>query len=129
MDPVPIKILLGESDAIVALDLQNQLGKIGYQTESLAARTLNEALLLARERKPDVLVLDFDINGRTKAFETASKISQAVPVPIVFLTAFPAEVHRSQFVSPPAYRYINKPFVLSELQTAIQELLAQTNAQ
>ncbi len=95
MDPANIRILIGEDDGIVALDLQNQLGQLGYQVEGRTG-TPHDMVLLATDLKPDVIVLDFNIDGDTHGLETAKRIHQIAEIPIVFVTTYATDVRESR---------------------------------
>ena len=77
-------ILVAEDDVITRWDLREILEAHGYQV--LEARDGEEALLLARERQPDLLLLDIKMPG-VGGLEVAERLSGS-DIPIVFLTAY-----------------------------------------
>jgi CheY-like chemotaxis protein len=122
MDPRGISILIGEDDEVVALDMQQQLCKMGYKVE-IRAGTPNQVVFWARERKPSVIVLDLNIKGDLGGIAVAQELHRIVNIPIVFVSAYAKDVLESGPAIPRPYRYVTKPFVLSELHAAIQDLL------
>ncbi len=116
-------ILIGEDDGIIALDIQEQLRGLGYCV-NIRAGTPREVVYLARETKPDLLVLDMNIKGDMRGLEVAREIHEIANIPIVFVSAYGADVVENDEVIPRPYRYVTKPFVFSELHAAIEDLLA-----
>ena len=74
-----IKILIAESQNIVAIDLRATLLKIGHNVVAIAT-TCEEAIDKVKELKPDIVILDIyldgEINGKT-ATKQIKKISKA----------------------------------------------------
>jgi two-component system, response regulator PdtaR len=125
MDPREISILIGEEDEVVALDMQKQLCKVGYKVE-IRTGTPEQVVVWARERNPSLIVLDLNIKGDLSGIPLAREIHRIVNIPIVFVSAYAKDVLENDPAIPRPYRYITKPFVMSELHTAIQDLLAHT---
>jgi CheY-like chemotaxis protein len=119
-----VLILIGEDEAIVASDMQTQLRRLGYQV-AIRSGSPAEIVKLAKELKPDVILLDLNIDGDMHGLEVAREIHTFANVPIVFLAAFEAEVLENEGAIPRPYRYVAKPFVLAYVHAAIQELLAE----
>ena len=55
-------ILIVEDEAIVAEDLSQQLARLGYEVLGITASG-EEAVVLARERRPDVILMDIRLKG------------------------------------------------------------------
>jgi CheY-like chemotaxis protein len=120
----PIRILIGEDDQIVALDMQRQLRAVGLQVDILAG-TPREVISLARDLMPDVIVLDFNIEGDANGIKVAQQIYNVANIPIVFLSAYASDVEEHDRAIPPLpFRYITKPFNFGQLHQAIKELVA-----
>ncbi len=115
-------ILIGEDDGIIALDVLEQLRGLGYEVD-IWAKTPREVVYLARERKPDLIVLDMNIKGDMRGLEVAREVHEIANIPIVFVSAYGADVRENDPMIPRPYRYVTKPFVFSELHAAIEELL------
>jgi CheY-like chemotaxis protein len=118
----PVRILIGENDAIVALDIQTQLRRLGYEA-TIRAGTLREVVTFAKESQPDLIVLNFNICGDTHGFDRARELQQVADIPIVFLSASAQDVRENDPAIPQPYRCVGKPFRLTALHAAIRELL------
>jgi CheY-like chemotaxis protein len=123
MPPQGVTILIGEDDELIAADMQHQLRGLGYQVV-IRAGTPKEVVFWAHEQKPSLIVLDMNITGDMHGLEVAREIHSIANIPIVFVSAYAADVSENDSVIPRPYRYVTKPFILSQLHAAIEELLA-----
>src|SRR5512136_634440 len=106
------KLLLVEDDQTLRETLAFNLTREGYQV--LQASTGVTALNLAREHKPDLVLLDImlpELDGLT----VCRTLRHEMDVPIVLLTARSGEVDRIVGLDSGADDYIVKPFSLGEL--------------
>ncbi|MBM4413153.1 MAG: response regulator transcription factor [Chloroflexi bacterium] len=113
------RILVVEDEAEIAGYLRRGLSFEGYVVETAADG--QAALIAARERPPDVIVLDVML-PKIDGFEVARRIRSASDVPIIMLTARDAVPDRVQGLEVGADDYLVKPF-------AFEELLARIKAQ
>ncbi|MDP3176926.1 MAG: diguanylate cyclase, partial [Spirochaetaceae bacterium] len=112
------KILIVEDEKIIALDLQRRLERFGYTVVGMASDG-PEALELADQRHPDIILMDIMLAGSIDGIEVAKQIKATLAIPIIFLTAYTDEktLERAKEVEP--YGYILKPFKERELYTTI----------
>ncbi|MGO8675433.1 MAG: response regulator [Limisphaerales bacterium] len=115
-------ILIVEDEAVVSMHIAIWLKAAGYEVAGEVA-TAEDALLLAEEKRPDLVLMDIRIKGATDGIETARQIRERFRIPVVFLTAFAddAMLERAKRVQP--FGYILKPFEDRELKTVIETAL------
>jgi signal transduction histidine kinase len=115
-------VLIVEDEAIVAADLAKILRRLGYEISGLAARG-EEAVALARDRHPDVVLMDIRLAGGMDGIEAAEQIRRLFDLPVVYLTAHSdrATLQRAKLTEP--FGYILKPFEERELETHIEMAL------
>ena len=79
-----------------------------------------EAVLLAGEKKPDLIFMDINLNGEMDGVETAEIIYQSYNIPIIFLTALSdsATLNKAKMTDP--FGYIIKPFDYRILKTSVE---------
>jgi len=111
-------ILIVEDEKIIALDLQRRLERFGYSVVGMASDGA-EAIALARERSPDIILMDIMLAGPMDGIEAAKQIRALLGIPVIFLTAYTDEktLERAKEVEP--FGYILKPFKERELYTTI----------
>ena len=111
-------LLIVEDEEIVAADLAQKLGRLGYRVSGVTPRG-EEAVTLARERKPDLVLMDIRLAGRMDGVEAAEIIRREYDLPVIYLTAHSdrATLERAKLTEP--FGYILKPFEELDLDTHI----------
>lgn len=110
-------ILIVEDEAEIAGYLRRGLTFEGYNVEIAADG--RQALEIARERPPDLVVLDLMLPG-IDGLEVARRIRAASDVPIIMLTARDAVPDRVAGLEAGADDYLIKPFAFEELLARIR---------
>ncbi len=110
-------ILIVEDEGEIAGYLRRGLAFEGYSAE-IAASGLS-ALTAARERPPDLVVLDLMLPG-VDGLEVARRLRAASDVPIIMLTARDAVPDRVAGLEAGADDYLVKPFAFEELLARIR---------
>lgn len=80
------RILLVEDEVIVARDLELQLEDLGFEPVGHATRG-EEAVELAGELRPDLVLMDVQLAGAMNGITAAGIIRTRYAVPVVFLSA------------------------------------------
>jgi PAS domain S-box-containing protein len=121
-------ILIVEDEGIVAKDIANKLGRLGYTICGITARG-EEALVLARDRHPDLVLMDIRLAGKLDGVETADSIQRECDLPVIYLTAHAdrATLERAKNTMP--FGYLLKPFETLELETHIQMAIHKHQAE
>jgi DNA-binding response OmpR family regulator len=113
------KILVIEDEISLQETLAYNLKKQGY--EAFTTGDGNEALDLAREINPDLIILDIMLPGMD-GFEICRIVRQEMTTPVIMLTARDDEIDRVVGLEVGADDYLAKPF-------SMRELLARVKAQ
>ena len=106
----------------IALDLQQQLTKLGYTVVAIAD-CAELALAAAAQWQPDLALMDIRLRGDKNGIETAVMMREQHNVPIVFLTAHADAATIQQVKTAQPYGYIVKPFETHNLTTSIEVAL------
>jgi PAS domain S-box-containing protein/putative nucleotidyltransferase with HDIG domain len=116
------RILIVEDEGVVALDIKNRLGYLGYEAVA-SVRTGSQAVEAAQSLTPDLVLMDIRLEGPMDGIEAALKIKRQCDIPIVYITgnADEATLKRAQVAGP--FGYILKPFEDRELHITIQMAL------
>ena len=112
-------ILVVEDERVVARDIQRSLVDLGYKVPATAA-SADQAIRLASERCPDLVLMDIRIKGERDGIEAATILRERFDVPIVYLTAYADEatVERAKQTQP--FGYLMKPVKTYELRSAVE---------
>lgn len=114
------KILVVEDEQTLLETLVYNLKREGYAVTSIADG--GAALSIAREIKPDLIVLDLMLPGMD-GFEITRILRQEMTIPIIMLTARDEEIDRVIGLEIGADDYITKPFSMRELIARIKAQL------
>jgi len=119
----PLCVLIAEDETIIRLDLRRLL-----EVEGLVvcgeARDGEEAIALARDLRPDVVLLDVRM-PRIDGIEAARRIYAERPLPIVMLTAFAERRLVERAVDAGVFGYLLKPFREHDVAPALRAAYAR----
>ena len=87
--PSKARILVVEDEALIAMDIKVQLQELGYTPVGHAIRG-EEAIELARELCPDLVLMDIQLAGAMDGITAAQAIRNQFALPVVFVTAYAA---------------------------------------
>jgi signal transduction histidine kinase len=119
---MPTRILIVEDEPLIALDLKQRLGKMGY---SVVATTdsADLAVSAALQHQPDLILMDIRLRGEVTGIEAAAQIKESIPIPLIFLTAHADSATLKQATTTQPFGYVVKPFDNEDLITAIETAL------
>ncbi len=120
-ESAPAKILIVEDEALIAREIKNRLTNMGWEVVGTAFG--EEAVELALETQPDLLLSDIHLRHGLSGIDLAERIQAVMDVPIVFLTAYSDAdtVAKAKKVTP--FGYIIKPVENRDLQITIEMAL------
>jgi len=121
----PFKILIVEDEAILAMNEQKLLQRMGYQVCGVTdnGRT---AVEITRRDAPDLILMDIRIRGPIDGIQTAERIRRFSNVPVVYTTAYSDEDTLSRLQKTTFSRHLFKPFQVFDLQESIEASLAES---
>ncbi len=114
------KVLVVDDDVKTVELVKLYLNRDGYRV--LTAYDGNEALKLARENQPDLIVLDLMLPG-INGLEICRILRGESDVPIIMLTALTTDDDRLKGLDIGADDYVTKPFSPRELAARVRAVL------
>ncbi|MGF6773720.1 PAS domain S-box-containing protein [Paraburkholderia sp. GAS199] len=124
----PARILVVEDDRVVARDIAQQMTRAGHTVVGMTARG-EDALTLAADTTPDLVLMDVRLEGALDGIDTARLLRENLSLPVVFLTAYADEdtVRRATVTEP--FGYVLKPFDDTQLRTVVEMALYKHGAE
>ena len=114
------KILVVDDEISLQETLDYNLKKQGYEVETIGDGS--EVMDLAREWKPDLIILDVMLPGMD-GFEVCRILRQEMATPVLMLTARDDEIDRVVGLEVGADDYLAKPFSMRELIARVKAML------
>ncbi|MDP2931463.1 MAG: response regulator transcription factor [Chloroflexota bacterium] len=115
-----MRIMVVDDDPEIVSFVRRGLAYEGYTVDTAADGA--EALGKARDREPDLVVLDIMMPG-IDGLEVSKRLRQASDVPILMLTARSSVADRVAGLDSGADDYLVKPFAFDELLARVRALL------
>ena len=124
----PARILVVEDDRVVARDIVQQMSRAGHTVVGFTARG-EDALPLAADTAPDLVLMDVRLEGELDGIDTARLLREQFNLPVVFLTAYADEdtIRRATMTEP--FGYVLKPFDDTQLRTVVEMALYKHGAE
>ena len=116
------KILVVDDDRLVLAMVTHGLSQAGY--EVIDADNGDDAILLARQHRPDIALLDIRMEGKT-GFDVAQYLRDVGHTPFVFLSAFSDEKTVAQVKALGALAYLVKPLEVGQIVPTIDAAFAR----
>lgn len=113
-----MKILVVEDDTVLRKSIVQGLEEAGHECD--AARDGNQALQAARERSPDLILLDVMLPGRSGMDVLADLRAEGHMTPVIMLTALGSVTDRVSGLRTGADDYMVKPFAFAELLARVE---------
>ncbi len=112
-----LRVLVAEDEALIRLDLAEMLVDGGYEVVGQAGDG-EQAVALAREHRPDVVILDVKMPV-LDGISAADVIAREGLAPCVMLTAFSDRELVERARDAGVMAYVVKPFTLDDLRPAV----------
>ena len=117
----PSRILLIEDETLIAMDMSNAITDMGHTTVGVA-RTKAEAISLARNEGPELILSDIQLADGSSGIEAVQDIISDDPsIAVIFVTGFPEQLLTGS-LREPAF-VINKPYRERQVMSAISQAL------
>ncbi len=118
------KIMIVEDEMMISEDIKTTLIQLDYEIAGICS-TGEEAVSLAITKKPELIIMDIQLEGKISGVEAAKRIVKQNDVPVIFLTAYADDVTIQTASEAEPYFYLVKPFNENDLKAAIQITLVK----
>ena len=119
------RILVVDDDRLVLATVAHGLTQAGY--EVIDADNGDDAILLAREHRPQLALLDIRMEGKS-GFDVAATLRDAYRIPFMFLSAFSDEATLAEVTRLGALAYLVKPLDVGQIVPSVEAAFARLKA-
>ena len=118
------KILIVDDEWLTRLEIEEMLTDLGYDVAG-KAETGAEAVAMARELNPDLILMDVKMPGEMNGIDAAREIKAELGTPIVFISGYgdPEYVEAAKEIAP--FGYVMKPFDEREIHAFVEIALSR----
>ena len=116
------KIMIVESNPLVAEDIAERLTGLGY-TVCATAPSRAQAVAKAVEMRPDIALINPELEGQTEGVEAAKEIYERCDIPAIYLTDHVNEDLLEKVKSTRAFGHVYKPYTTNQLYLSIENHL------
>ncbi len=125
-DEIATDVLIIEDETFIAMDLESLVKNLGHNVIGVA-RTHTDAVALAKNRKPGLILADIQLADGSSGLEAVNELLKTFEVPVVFITAYPERFLTGERPEPAFL--ISKPFQPAMVSAvASQALFFQRNS-
>jgi len=112
-------VLIADDESSIRMLYRRELSDEGYNV--VTAADAKEAIEIARENPPDLVILDIRMPGMDGLEAMGRILEENNELPVIINTAFSA--YKDSFLSWPADAYITKSSDLTELKETVHAIL------
>jgi len=116
-------VLIVEDDFLIGLQTESALTDAGIEVVGIA-RTAEEAVILARQRRPVLAVMDIRIAGQRDGVEAAGELFREFGVRCIFATAHDDQRTRSRAEPFAPLGWLAKPYTMASLIALVRQSMA-----
>jgi len=119
-------ILIVEDDYLIAMQAESALLDAGFDVIGVAAAA-DEALALARGRKPAIAIVDIRVAGQRDGIDAAGDLFRELGVRSVFATAHDDQQTRARAEPFAPLGWLTKPYTMASLINMVRAALSRPN--
>ncbi|GAA0571773.1 response regulator [Caenispirillum bisanense] len=117
--PLPVKVLVCEDDWLIASSIENVLAEAGFAVVGIAADA-DEALLLLRRERPDLVLMDIQLQNGTNGIDLARQLFDRFALRSLFVSGNVNDAARLTAAPAQPLGWLHKPFSDDELAAAVR---------
>ena len=115
-----LRIMVVDDESLIAMALNDQLAYLGHEAVGTASSG-QEAIDLAAEQRPDLILMDVHLGGGLDGLDAAEQINDTRATPVIILTGFPDKslIERGRRCGVVAH--LLKPIDIEDLRAAVDD--------
>lgn len=113
------KILIIESQLIIAADISLQLLKMGYEVVGICTPS-DDTMKTIRSCRPDLVLMNIKMYGIDRKINMARTFMQDLGLPVIFISAHTNQEVLLQVMSAQPYAFVPKPFDARDLERGLK---------
>ncbi len=115
-------ILIFENESLTAINLQERFKFWGYKAPFIVS-SKKEALKIAKDIKPDLALIDIELENKDEVIEIAQRISDNFDTAVVYIISLLDEAIMGCIRTTKPYGFLLKPFEENQIKFKVEEAL------
>ena len=115
------KVLIVEDDMIISLVIENMVKELGHNVVGKATSG-EEAINLALENKPDLVLMDIRLKGEMDGIQAVTAIKEKIETSVIYLTGNSDRVNYDRAKETDFIDLITKPFTITDLTKSMEQV-------
>lgn len=113
------RVLIVEDDMIISLVIENMVKELGHEVIGKATSG-SEAIEIALENTPDLILMDIRLKGEMDGIEAVTQIKEKINTAVIYLTGNSDRVNYDRARATNFIDLITKPFTISDLTKSLE---------
>lgn len=113
-------VMIIEDEPLIAMDLEALVEGLGHDVTGVA-RTRDEAIALARAKRPGLILADIQLADGSSGLDAVNDLLDTFQVPVIFITAYPERFLTGERPEPAFL--IAKPFQPANVSAVMSQAL------
>ncbi|MDO9325784.1 MAG: response regulator [Methanoregula sp.] len=113
------RVLVVDDEAIITMQIEERITSMGHKVVGMASSG-EDAIAKARATKPDIVLMDIVMPGKTNGIAAAKVIHKELGIPVIFITSYADDKTIAEVKQVNPYGYIVKPFNDLELKATVE---------
>jgi len=113
------RVLIVEDDMIISLVIENMVKELGHEVVGKATSG-DDAIRLASEQSPDLVLMDIRLKGEMDGIEAVTEIKRQINTSVIYLTGNSDRVNYERARETEFIDLITKPFTISDLTRSLE---------
>lgn len=113
------RVLIVEDDMIISLVIENMVKELGHEVVGKAISG-EEAIHLATQNEPDLVLMDIRLKGEMDGIEAVIAIKEKINTSVIYLTGNSDRVNYDRAKATEFTDLITKPFTIADLTKSLE---------
>ena len=113
-------VLIIEDETFIAMDIEALVESLGHNVIGIA-RTHNEAVALAKKKRPGLILADIQLADGSSGLDAVNELLRTFEVPVIFITAYPERFLTGERPEPAFL--VSKPYQPATVSALVSQAL------
>lgn len=113
------RVLIVEDDLIISLVIENMVRELGHEVIAKAVSG-EEAVELAMEHKPSLILMDVRLKGEMDGIEAINTIKEKISTSVIYLTGNSDKANYERAKASEFVDLITKPFTMADITKSFE---------